>query len=65
MIKKPQVRCGRRRGWEGSPTHGRVVAGTTAQRLAGSLTRQAPLTLPGGVSLTSCGTLPLTVLTWP
>ncbi|SDS34218.1 cache domain-containing protein [Actinoplanes derwentensis] len=64
----------------GSPTalvntHGRVVAGTTAQHLAGSLIRdaqirdalirQTPMTLPGGVSLTPCGTLPLTVLTWP
>lgn len=56
-------------------THGRVVAGTTAHHLAGSLIRDAQiraalleataLTLPGGVSLTPCGTLPLTVLTWP
>jgi hypothetical protein len=55
-------------------THGRVVAGTTAQHLAGSLIRDTeirtallehtPLTLPGGVDLTPCGTLPLTVLTW-
>ncbi|GAA1646542.1 cache domain-containing protein [Actinoplanes couchii] len=56
-------------------TQGRVIAGTTAHHLAGSLirdapirealARQTPMTLPGGVSLAPCGTLPLTVLTWP
>ncbi|MEU8660283.1 cache domain-containing protein [Actinoplanes philippinensis] len=55
-------------------THGRVVAGTNAHHLAGSLIRdeqiraalltQTPSTVPGGVTLTPCGTLPLTVLTW-
>ncbi|BEL02850.1 cache domain-containing protein [Actinoplanes sichuanensis] len=63
----------------GSPTalvntHGRVVAGTTAHHLAGSLIRDEAIrtallthtssTLPTGVTLTPCGTLPLTVLTW-
>jgi hypothetical protein len=55
-------------------THGRVIAGTNAHHLAGSLIRDEPLraallaqtpsTLPTGVVLTPCGTLPLTVLTW-
>lgn len=55
-------------------THGRVVAGTTAHHLAGALIRdetiraalltRTPSTLPSGVTLTPCGTLPLTVLTW-
>ncbi|GGN62439.1 hypothetical protein GCM10010112_20580 [Actinoplanes lobatus] len=56
-------------------THGRVVAGSTAHHLAGSLIRDAhirtalltalPAVLPDGVRLTPCGTLPLAVLTWP
>jgi hypothetical protein len=56
-------------------THGRVVAGTTAHHLAGTLIRdaeirtalleQSPMILPGSIVLTPCGSLPLTVLTWP
>ncbi|WP_328472306.1 hypothetical protein OHA21_09510 [Actinoplanes sp. NBC_00393] len=56
-------------------TQGRVVAGSTAHHLTGSLVREPHIraalqehvarTLPDGVGLVPCPLLPLAVLTWP
>lgn len=55
-------------------SHGRVIAGSTAQHITGSLIRDpqirtallepAPQDLPGGVRVHPCGILPLAVITW-
>ncbi|GAA4608288.1 hypothetical protein BJY16_006764 [Actinoplanes octamycinicus] len=55
-------------------THGRVIAGSTAQHITGSLIRDPQIraalderttrTLPGGVRIDPCTALPLAVITW-
>ncbi|WP_436535521.1 cache domain-containing protein [Actinoplanes sp. HUAS TT8] len=56
-------------------SHGRVIAGSTAQHITGSLLRDPNIgaailegtsqSLPDGVHVHPCGALPLAVVTWP